>query len=102
MGMVEFGRLTGIPRVIVFQSDCAMIPAGCIRGNTQYPPDKKFITYSDLESEVRTPRLDPPLLSCVKREPTKALSFPAPVLSSSLARAVDAAGPLEPHTHSSA
>jgi Ca2+-binding EF-hand superfamily protein len=35
-----------------FGADCGMINAGNIRGNTQYPEDKKNFTYSDLKSEM--------------------------------------------------
>lgn len=34
------------------QVDCSMVNAGNIRGNSDYDPDKRYFTYSDLKAEV--------------------------------------------------
>lgn len=37
---------------IAMQVDGVMLNAGCIRGNTEYPQNKKYFTYADLKKEL--------------------------------------------------
>ena len=58
LGQVSIGTLLVSRLRDAMSVDCAIVPAGMVRGNCDYPAEKEYFTYADLKKELPFKQMD--------------------------------------------